>query len=62
MRVRKSRLDYQPLFGKMSPHSSPPPPGEDQRPDPGDGENRAYRKSRSLRSELKNVFECETPR
>ena len=33
------RLDYQPLFGKMSPHSSP---GEDQRPDPGDGGNRAY--------------------
>ena len=28
------RLDYQPLFGKMSPHSS--------RPDPGDGGNRAY--------------------
>ena len=27
------RLDYQPLFGKMSPHS---------RPDPGDGRNRAY--------------------
>ena len=26
-----SRLDYQPLFGKMSP-----------RPDPGDGGNRAY--------------------
>ena len=29
------RLDYQPLFGKMSPHSSPPAPpslfGEDQR-------------------------------
>ena len=32
------RLDYQPLFGKMSPHSS-----EDQRPDPGDGGNRAYK-------------------
>ena len=28
------RLDYQPLLGKMSPHS--------QRPDPGDGGNRAY--------------------
>ena len=27
-----SRLDYQPLFGKMNPHF-----GEDQRPDPGDG-------------------------
>ena len=27
------RLDYQPLFGKMSPHSIP---------DPGDGGNRAY--------------------
>ena len=33
-----SRLDYQPLFGKMSPHSLF---GEDQRPDPGDGGNRA---------------------
>ena len=33
------RLDYQPLFGKMSPHSSPE---EDQRPVPGDGGNRAY--------------------
>ena len=33
------RLDYQPLFGKMSPHSSLF--GEDQRPDPGDGGNRA---------------------
>ena len=32
-----NRLDYQPLFGKMSPHSFP----EDQRPDPGDGGNRA---------------------
>ena len=29
-----ARLDYQPLFGKMSP--------QDQRPDPGDGGNRAY--------------------
>ena len=37
-----SRLDYQPLFGKMSPHSSPSLFGEDQRPDPGDGGNRAY--------------------
>ena len=36
-----SRLDYQPLFGKMSPHSSPLF-GEDQSPDPGDGGNRAY--------------------
>ena len=36
------RLDYQPLFGKMSPHSHPPLFGEDQRPDPGDGGNRAY--------------------
>ena len=37
------RLDYQPLFGKMSPHSSPERGGgEDQRPDPGDGGNRAY--------------------
>ena len=37
------RLDYQPLFGKMSPHSSPERAlfGEDQRPDPGDGGNRA---------------------
>ena len=40
------RLDYQPLFGKMSPHSSPERTkeslfGEDQRPDPGDGGNRA---------------------
>ena len=33
-RLLACRLDYQPLFGKMSPHSSP---GEDQRPDPGDG-------------------------
>ena len=38
-----ARLDYQPLFGKMSPHSSPERGGEeeDQRPDPGDGGNRA---------------------
>ena len=36
------RLDYQPLFGKMSPHSSPSLFGEEQRPDPGDGGNRAY--------------------
>ena len=36
------RLDYQPLFGKMSPHSSPERLfGEDHRPDPGDGGNRA---------------------
>ena len=34
------RLDYLPLFGKMSQHSSPER-GEDQRPDPGDGGNRA---------------------
>ena len=34
------RLDYQPLFWKMSPHSSPRR-REDQRPDPGDGGNRA---------------------
>ena len=33
-RLLAVRLDYQPLFGKMSPHSS-------QRPDPGDGGNRA---------------------
>ena len=33
-RLIRPRLDYQPLFGKMSPHSS-------QRPDPGDGGNRA---------------------
>ena len=34
----KARLDYRPLFGKMSPHSSPRKSslfGEDQRPDPG---------------------------
>ena len=38
----KGRLDYQPLFGKMSPHSSHTHLfGEDQRPDPGDGGNRA---------------------
>ena len=35
-----NRLDYQPLFGEMSPHSSPLF-GEDQRPDPGNGGNRA---------------------
>ena len=35
------RLDYQPLFGKMSPHSSPSLRGG-SRPDPGDGGNRAY--------------------
>ena len=35
------RLNYQPLFGKMSPHSSPREE-EDQRPDPGDGGNRAW--------------------
>ena len=34
------RLDYHPLFGKMSPHSSPRR-REDQRLDPGDGGNRA---------------------
>ena len=34
------RLGYQPLFGKMSPHSSPRRGGS--RPDPGDGGNRAY--------------------
>ena len=39
----KLRLDYQPLFGKMSPHSSPFF-GEDQRLDPGDGGNWAYSK------------------
>ena len=33
--------NYQPLFGKMSPHSSPREE-EDQRLDPGDGGNRAY--------------------
>ena len=38
--IKSCRLDYQPLLGKMSPHSSP---GEDQRPDPGDGGNRAYK-------------------
>ena len=37
--IYRLRLDYQPLFGKMSPHSSPE---EDQRPVPGDGGNRAY--------------------
>ena len=36
--LASSRLDYQLLFGKMSPHSSP---DEDQRPDPGDDGNRA---------------------
>ena len=55
-----ARLDYQPLLGKMCPHSSPRRRsvnyvtdkvnwsrvrpslvGEDQRPDPGDGGNRA---------------------
>ena len=42
--VIECRLDYQPLFGKLSPHSSPKESlfGEDQRPDPGDGGNRAY--------------------
>ena len=40
---RKHRLDYQPLFGKMSPHTSSHF-GEDQRPNPGDSGNRAYRK------------------
>ena len=33
--LTESRLAYQPLFGKMSPHSFP------QRPDTGDGGNRA---------------------
>ena len=33
----EARLDYQRLFEKMSPHSSP-----DQRPDLGEGGNRAY--------------------
>ena len=40
--MKPGRLDYQPLFGKMSPHSSPEREslfGEDQRPDPGDGGN-----------------------
>ena len=34
------RLNYQPLFGKMSPHSSPREE-EDQRLDPRDSGNRA---------------------
>ena len=34
------RLDYQPLFGTLIPRKSLF--GEDQRPDPGDGGNRAY--------------------
>ena len=33
------RLDYQPLFGKMSPRSSPRRMKEDERRDPGDGGN-----------------------
>ena len=33
----EARLDYQRLFEKMSPHLSP-----DQRPDLGEGGNRAY--------------------
>ena len=40
---RKHWLDYQPLFGKRSPHTSSHF-GEDQRPNPGDSGNRAYRK------------------
>ena len=42
----KCRLDYQPLFGKMSPHSFPLSLRGGSRPDPGDGGNRAYAKWR----------------
>ena len=53
--VRVGRLDYEPLFGKMSPHLSP---GEDQKPHPGDGGNRAYVSGCTFASQAKALQLC----